>query len=59
MWRFLWFRLGCHELSIAAGRVSGVPSHDSICMCCSTGALGMFSLVEMPSFGKSAHGVPV
>jgi len=40
MRRFLRFRLGCHGLPIAAGRLASVPRHDRVCMCCTTGSLG-------------------
>ena len=40
MRRFLRFRLGCHSLPIAAGRLASVPRHNRVCMCCTTGALG-------------------
>ncbi|KAL3147746.1 hypothetical protein ABBQ32_14171 [Trebouxia sp. C0010 RCD-2024] len=43
MQRFLQFRLGCHGLPVAIGRLAG-PGHvargQRICTCCSTGAVG-------------------
>ena len=43
MQRFLQFRLGCHGLPIAAGRLAGdghVDRSHRVCSCCSGGALG-------------------
>ena len=43
MQRFLQFRLGCHGLPVAIGRLAG-PGHvdraQRVCMCCNTGAIG-------------------
>ena len=43
MQRFLQFRLGCHGLPIAAGRIPG-PAHVDralrVCLSCNSGALG-------------------
>ena len=40
MQRFLQFRLGCHNLPIAAGRHAGVVRASRHCIYCSAGALG-------------------
>ena len=43
MQRFLQFRLGCHGLPVAAGRLAGaghVSRAQRICTCCNSGAVG-------------------
>ncbi|KAL3157281.1 hypothetical protein ABBQ38_001513 [Trebouxia sp. C0009 RCD-2024] len=43
MQRFLQFRLGCHGLPVAAGRLAGADHVDRVhrvCTCCSSGAVG-------------------
>ena len=43
MQRFLKFRLGCHDLPIATGRLAGaghVDRADRVCLACNSGAVG-------------------
>ena len=40
MQRFLQFRLGCHGLPIAAGRLAGAGHLDRVCLACNSGAIG-------------------
>ena len=43
MQRYLQFRLGCHGLSIATGRLAGaeyVDRANRICLACNSGAIG-------------------
>ncbi len=43
MQRFLQFRLGCHKLPVAAGRLAGaehVARALRVCTCCGSGAIG-------------------
>ena len=43
MQRFLQFRLGCHGLPIAAGRLAGaghVDKANRVCLVCTCGAVG-------------------
>lgn len=43
MQRFLQFRLGCHGLPVATGRLAGhgrVDRSRRVCLCCNSGAVG-------------------
>ncbi len=43
MQRFLQFRLGCHSLPVAAGRLAGAAHVDRahrVCLACNSGAVG-------------------
>ena len=43
MQRFLQFRLGCHGLPLATGRLAGaghVDRADRVCLACNSGAIG-------------------